>query len=58
MNIHFTVSPEHRSAFEALIEEKVPAMEAKWGVKYSVSLSEQKSSTDTVAVTMDNEPYR
>ena len=58
VNIHFTVSPEHRSAFEALIEEKVPAMEAKWGVKYSVSLSEQKSSTDTVAVTMDNEPYR
>ena len=58
VNIHFTVSPEHRSAFEALIAEKVPAMEAKWGVRYSVSLSEQKASTDTVAVTMDNEPYR
>lgn len=58
VNIHFTVSPEHRSAFEALIAEKVPAMEQKWGVKYSVSLSEQKASTDTVAVTADNEPYR
>ena len=58
VNIHFTVSPEHRSAFEALIGEKVPEMEKKWGVKYSVSLSEQKASTDTVAVTMDNVPYR
>ena len=58
VNIHFTVSPEHRSAFEELIGEKVPEMEQKWGVKYTVSLSEQKASTDTVAVTMDNEPYR
>ena len=58
VNIHFTVSPEHSGAFTALIEEKVPAMEAKWGVKYDVSLSEQKKSTDTVAVTMDNVPYR
>lgn len=58
VNIHFTVSPEHRSAFKALIGEKVPEMEEKWGVKYSVSLSEQKASTDTVAVTMDNVPYR
>lgn len=58
VNIHFTVSPEHRALFEKLIAEKVPAMEAKWGVKYHVSLSEQKPSTDTVAVTMDNVPYR
>lgn len=58
VNIHFTVSPEHRADFEALIAEKVPAMEAEWGVKYNVTLSEQKASTDTVAVTMDNVPYR
>lgn len=58
VNLHFTVSPEHRGAFVDLIGKKVPGMEAKWGVKYDVSLSEQKSSTDTVAVTMDNEPYR
>ncbi len=58
VNIHFTVSPEHRAHFEALIAEKVPTMEAKWGVKYNVTLSEQKASTDTVAVTMDNVPYR
>lgn len=58
VNIHFTVSPEHRSHFEALLDEKIPEMEKKWGVKYNVTLSEQKSSTDTVAVTMDNVPYR
>lgn len=58
VNIHFTVSPEHRAAFTNLIEQKVPQMEKIWGVKYNVSMSEQKKSTDTVAVTMSNEPYR
>ena len=58
VNIHFTVSPEHRSAFEAMIADKVPAMEKEWGVKYNVSMSEQKASTDTIAVNMDNTPYR
>ena len=58
VNIHFTVSPEHRKVFESLIAAKVPGMEKEWGVKYNVSMSEQKASTDTVAVTMDNQPYR
>ncbi len=58
VNIHFTVSPEHRAEFEKLLKEKIPTMEKIWGVKYAVSLSEQKLSTDTIAVTLDNEPYR
>ena len=58
VNLHFTVSPEHRKEFVNLIEKKVPEMEKEWGVKYNISMSEQKSSTDTIAVTMDNEPYR
>lgn len=58
VNIHFTVSPEHRDAFKKVIETKVCALESTWGVKYNISMSEQKSSTDTVAVTMDNVPYR
>ena len=58
VRIHFTVSPEHRSGFERLIKSKVPLMEKVWGVKYDISLSEQKASTDTIAVNMDNTPYR
>lgn len=58
VNVHFTVSPEHRAMFEKLVAEKVKKYEDKFGVKYNVSFSEQKSSTDTVAGTMDNLPFR
>ena len=58
VRIHFTVSPEHRAGFERLIKAKVPLMEKVWGVTYQVTLSEQKASTDTIAVNMDNTPYR
>ncbi len=58
VNLHFTVSPEHRTLFEAKIAEAVPALEKKLGVKYNISLSEQKKSTDTVAVNPDNTPFR
>lgn len=58
VSVHFTVSPEHRSLFEAHIKENVPALEEKFGVKYNISFSEQKSSTDTVAATPNNEPFR
>ena len=57
VRIHFTVSPEHRSGFEKLIKAKSPLMEKVWGVKYDITLSEQKASTDTIAVNMDNTPY-
>lgn len=58
VNIHFTVSPEHRKEFEKVLNLKVPMMEQVWGVKYNVSMSEQKQSTDTVAVNLDNTLYR
>lgn len=58
VNVHFTVSPEHRPLFEALIGRVAPVYEAKYGVKYHVSFSEQKPSTDTVAANPDNTPFR
>lgn len=57
VNLHFTVSPEHRALFEKKIAEALPAMEKRFGVKYNISLSEQKKSTDTVAVNPDNTPF-
>ena len=44
--------------FEKLLQRVIPKYEQVWGVKYNVSLSEQKSSTDTIAVNSDNTPYR
>ncbi|MCM1021390.1 MAG: DUF4301 family protein [Muribaculum sp.] len=58
VNLHFTVSPEHRALFTQRIEKVVPDLEKKLGVKYNISLSEQKSSTDTVAANADNTPFR
>ncbi len=58
VNVHFTVSSEHRVLFEKLVEEKVDGYAMKYGVKYHVSFSEQKPSTDTIAADMDNKPFR
>ncbi len=58
VSVHFTVSHEHRNLFESKIEEVVSRLSKKFNVVYSVSLSEQKASTDTIAVNKDNTPYR
>jgi hypothetical protein len=56
--LHFTVSPEHRSRFEGLAVRLIPIWEAHFGIRYELSFSEQKPSTDTVAVNMDNSLFR
>ncbi len=58
VKLHFTVSPEHRALFEQKIAQTTPALEKKLGVKYTVTLSEQKPSTDTVAANPDGTPFR
>ncbi|MDE5773952.1 MAG: DUF4301 family protein [Muribaculaceae bacterium] len=57
-HIHFTVSDEHVPLVLAKIEEIKARMEHEYGVKYDVTLSVQKPSTDTVAATKDGNPYR
>lgn len=58
VQLHFTVSAEHQALFEALLVQKVSKVEEEFGVKFHISLSQQKPSTDTVAVTPDNEIFR
>ena len=58
VNVHFTVSGEHRALFEEEIKHVRKHFEEKYGVNYDISMSEQKPSTDTIAVNMDNTPYR
>lgn len=58
VNIHFTVSPEHQALFEQLVAGKKGEYEEKLSVKYDISFSAQKPSTDTVAADMENQPFR
>lgn len=58
VNIHFTVSHDHLELFKKHIADNLPKFEEKYGVKYDVSFSEQKPSTDTVAANPDGTPFR
>jgi len=58
VHLHFTVSPEHRALFQKLIDEKLSIYEDKFKVRFKIEMSEQKSSTDTIAVDMKNNPFR
>lgn len=57
-DIHFTVSPEHAALFEKAARLLSPAYEKKFGIKFNITFSTQKKSTDTIAATIDNEPFR
>ncbi|MBE6186105.1 MAG: DUF4301 family protein [Alistipes sp.] len=56
--IHFTVSSEHMGGFWDVLGATQPYYEERFGVKYNVSFSVQKPSTDTIAVNPDNTPFR
>ena len=57
-HVHFTVSHEHMELFKAKVAEKADTYAKKFGIKYDISFSEQKPSTDTVAANADNTPFR
>lgn len=56
--VHFTISPEHANKFIADINLVKDAHEKKFDVTYELTFSVQKSSTDTVAVDLNNKPFR
>lgn len=58
INIHFTVSEEHKEIFINHINRKYPRFEEIFAVKYKISLSVQDPSTNTIAVTENNLPAR
>ncbi|MCQ2203261.1 MAG: DUF4301 family protein [Bacteroidales bacterium] len=58
INLHFTVSPQHLDLFKAAVIPTKERIEKEKGVKINISYSFQKLSTDTLAATMDNEPFR
>jgi len=58
VKIHFTVSENHKALFQKAFDELLPNYEHNYGVKIEIDMSIQKSSTDTIAVDMDNNPFR
>jgi len=57
-HLHLTVSAGHLSRFEQLLEEVRDDYESRYRVKYRVTFSIQKKSTDTIAVDLENRPFR
>ena len=58
VNVHFTISPHHKELFAKLVEEKRSELEKYLDTYFNVSFSIQKPSTDTIAVDMENNPFR
>jgi hypothetical protein len=56
--VHFTVSGEHRGAFEKKLREVRPRVERATGARFDVSFSEQAPSTDTIAADPGGGPFR
>lgn len=56
--LHFTVSPEHQEKFEEAIAEVKEKHEKDYDIKFDITFSQQKPSTDTVSVNLDNEAFR
>jgi hypothetical protein len=58
VKIHFTVSPEHKYLFKNEADRVKDKYEREHNIKFDISLSIQKPSTDTIAVKANNEPFR
>ena len=56
--LHFTVSPEHEEPFKKTVNALKDGYEKKYGVRYDITYSCQKPSTDTVAIDADGELFR
>lgn len=57
-NLHFTVSEEHQSSFEAIISEVKSKVETNSNIEINVKYSYQDKSTDVIAVDLEGNPFR
>jgi hypothetical protein len=57
-NLHFTISEQHGEMFNTEFSNVKGRVSSATQTSFDVSYSYQKPSTDTIAVDMDNEPFR
>ncbi len=58
VRLHFTVSPEHVSAFEEALDGVRRDIEKEGDSRLEVGFSTQSPSTDTIAVDLADQPFR
>ena len=58
VSLHFTVSEEHLELFKEEIEKLKLKYSSSHNLRFDLDFSTQKSHTDTIAVNMNNEPFR
>ncbi len=56
--LHFTVSEQHGDLFREEEDRAVPKISMESDTRFDISYSSQKPSTDTLAVDLNNEPFR
>ncbi len=56
--LHFTISEDHQNKFKKEFKKIQQDIEQNTGVKFDISFSYQQKSTDTIAVTLNNKPFR
>lgn len=56
--LHFTISERHKDKFDKEFKRIEEYVENSTGVSFNITFSYQHESTDTIAVTLDNEPFR
>lgn len=57
-NLHLTISENHQTQFDEIIERVKGQIEAESTSTIDVSYSYQKKETDTIAVDLENNPFR
>ena len=57
-HLHFTVSEQHDEMFNEEEAKVAPKISKGTGATFDISYSNQKPSTDTIAVDMDNKPFK
>jgi hypothetical protein len=56
--LHFTISEPYKNLFDEEFKKIQHSVEHKTNTKFEISFSYQKQSTDTIAVSPTNEPFR
>jgi hypothetical protein len=57
-HLHFTVTEHHENLFKAIVDKVKDKVESKSDTKIHITYSYQDQSTDTIAVDINNQPFR
>lgn len=58
VHLHFTISEEHQEKFDEASNRLTKKMREEYNVQFKVDYSYQETYTDTIAVDLNNQPFR